>query len=133
METLIPPPSTYPSLLFDPDFGSASSIAHSLECLGVDVTIARSSLDALRLVSEKYHRVVIVIADLANESCLAFLDSMHRTAPRSWLVVANPKVDDELKRIAYHHGADALVGMPVDAQGLAERIAAFQARARPLY
>ncbi len=133
METLIPPPSTYPSLLFDPDFGNARSIARSLERLGIDVVTARTSLDALRLAGEKYHRVVIVIADLANKSCLEFLDSVHRAAPRSWLVVANGKVNDELRRIAFRHGADSLVEMPVDIQALAERISAFQARARPLY
>ena len=133
MEPLIPPPSTYPTLLFDPDLENSHSLANSLKRYGIDVRPALNSSDALQSTRGTYHRVVIVVADLANESCLLFLDSVRRATPRSWLVVANGKVDDELRTIAYRHGADALIGTPVDVHLLVERISAFQARARPWY
>ena len=133
MEPLIPRASFFPTLVFDPNIDNARMIAGSLERRGISVHIAGSAPEALRLAKDVYHRAVIVVADLTDEDCLQLLDSMHRAAPRSWLIVANGRVDRELRKLVYRHGADALVETPVDIGALVQRIASFQARSRPIY
>lgn len=133
MQPLIPDPGFFPTLVFDPDPERARAIAEQLAGRGISVRVAQSAEDALRAVTQTYFRVLFVVADLANESCLRFLDTMRRTTPRSWLIVANARVDAALRSATYRHGGDALIKAPVDVHDLAERISALQARSRPVW
>jgi DNA-binding response OmpR family regulator len=133
MQPLIPDAGFFPTLVFDSDPGSARTIAEQLAGRGVSVRVAQSPEDALRSIRQTYFRVLFVVADLASEECLRFLDAMRRTTPRSWLIVSNARVDTALRGVAYRHGGDALVEAPVDVHDLAERISGFQARSRPVW
>jgi CheY-like chemotaxis protein len=133
MQLLIPHTGFLPTLVFDPDSENARVLAGQLAARGISVRVASSSTGALRAVKDEYFRVVVVVAELANKDCLLFLDSIHRAAPRSWLIVANTKVNRELTALVYRHGGDALVKAQVDPDDLAIRIASFQATSRPAY
>jgi DNA-binding response OmpR family regulator len=133
MQPLIPDAGFFPTLVFDPDPESARTIAEQLAGRGVSVRVAQSPKDALRSIRQTYFRVLFVVADLANEECLRFLDAMRRMAPTSWLIVSNARVDETLRGVTYRHGADALVEAPVDVHDLVERISGFQARSRPIW
>jgi DNA-binding response OmpR family regulator len=133
MEPLIPRPSFLPTLVFDPNVENACAIAARLTTHRISVRVAHSAADALESISDRYFRVIFVVASLKDQQCLRFLDSVHRAAPRSWLVIANECVDRDTAMLVYQHGGDALVRTPVDVHDLANRIASLQAASRPLY
>jgi DNA-binding response OmpR family regulator len=133
MEPLIPRPSFFPTLLFDPNVENACAIAARLTMHRISVRVAHSAADALESINDRYFRVIFVVADLHDRQCLRFLDSVHCAAPRSWLIVADECIDRDAEALVYRHGGDALVGTPVDVHELVDRIASFQAASRPLY
>jgi DNA-binding response OmpR family regulator len=133
MQPLIPDAGFFPTLVFDPDPASARAIAEQLAGRGISVRVAQSAEDALRSARKTYFRVVFVVADLANEDCLRFLDAMRLGAPTSWLIVSNAHLDSALRRAVYRHGGDALLETPVDICDLVERISGFQSRSRPVW
>jgi DNA-binding response OmpR family regulator len=133
MQSLIPDAGFFPTLVFDPDPESARTIAEQLAGRGISVRVAQSAEDALQSSRQTYFRVVFVVADLASEDCLRFLDAMRLAAPTSWLIVSNARVDSALRRVVYRHGGDALLETPVNVCDLVERISGFQARSRPIW
>jgi DNA-binding response OmpR family regulator len=132
MQPLIPDAGFFPTLVFDPDPDNARTIAAQLAGQRVSVRVVHSAEEALQSASRMYFRVLFVVADLNNKACLRFLNELHRTTPRSWLIVSNAHADKTLESIVYRHGGDALVKSPVDIHDLVERISCFQARSRPL-
>jgi hypothetical protein len=73
------------------------------------------------------------VADLADPHCLRFLDEISRAAPRTWLIVAHPIIEEEMRNLIRHHGGDALVATPIDVRDVARRVHAFQVPSRPYF
>jgi DNA-binding response OmpR family regulator len=133
MQPLVHHASFFPTLLVDPDRDSSRTIKRLLEQQGVAVRVAPNAVKALEFAEHAHFRVIVVMANLADKDCLRFLESMHRATPRSWIIVANGTVDRALTILAYGHGADAVVEVPLDPRDVAERIRCFQSTSRPSY
>ena len=121
----------FPTLLFDPEMAPAGQLAARLQEHHIHVAVTLSAEDALQSAKGGHFRVLVVAADAGNRDSLRFLHTLRRAAPRSWLVVMNPKIDRITEALLRRHGADAVVRAPVDIEELARRISLLQVRLRP--
>lgn len=118
--------------IFDPDLESAARLAARMESSGFKVERRADADEFVEMVRHGDFRTIVVVADLENTACARFLDRLRRTAPSSWLIVANMSVGPAISRLARRHDIDVLLPAPVDAEELMRRVAALQAHARSL-
>ena len=122
-----------PVLLLDPHTERAVALAAHLESNGFPTRIERTGAGAQSAIKEAYFATLIVIADLDDKACLAWLEALRRIASRSWMIVVSPRCDTKTCNLIYRHGGDACVTAPVSIDDLTKRLTAFQSRPRPLY
>jgi DNA-binding response OmpR family regulator len=122
-----------PVLLLDPEMNSAAELAARLESNGFPTRIECTGADAQAAIKGAHFATLIVIANLDDRACLAWLDDLRRAAARSWMIVISPQCDAKTCSLIYRHGGDACVTAPVSVDELTTRLTAFQSRARPLY
>lgn len=121
-----------PVLLLDPQTESAAELAAHLELNGFPTRIESSAAGARAAVERSYFATMIVMANLDDSACLAWLDELRRSAARSWMIVVSHRCDTKACKLIYRHGGDACITAPVSIQELTRRLAAFQLRARTL-
>jgi len=105
--------SPMPVLLIDPDMDRATELATQLALNGFATRIESTGASAQSAIKEGYFATLIVIADLDDKACLAWLDDLRRTASRSWMIVVSPRCDTKTCNLIYRHGGDACVTAPV--------------------
>jgi DNA-binding response OmpR family regulator len=125
--------SPFPALLLEPDQAKAVQLASRLQAAGFEIRIEAGADSALQAQRQSFFFALIVIADLADQDCLATLDAFRRRSPRSWMIVATPDCDDQACNLIHRHGGDACISLPVDSDDLISRLDAFQSRARPSF
>lgn len=123
----------FPSLLFDPDAERAQKLATGLRDEGLPVEIAASAAAMLSTAREKYIRTLVVVVDLDDADCLAFLDQLRQSAPGSWIVAIGARADEDALAIARRHGVDSLLVLSAPMPELSFRISSLQLRSRPRF
>ena len=129
---MIPPDdaSAFPVLLLEPHTQNAIDVASCLAAAGFELRICNDARSALQAVNEAFFSVLIVMADLTNRDCLITLGALRKRAPRSWIVVGSPRLDEHAYHLVHRCGGDACVATPLAMQDLVIRLEAFQRRAR---
>jgi DNA-binding response OmpR family regulator len=122
-----------PVLLLDPEKDRAAKLAAQLELNGFPTRAECSGAGALEAIKDEYLATLIVIADIDDKDCLAWLDELRRAAGRVWMIVISSRCDTNTCNLIYRHGGDACLAAPVSIDDLTRRLTAFQLRARPLY
>src|SRR5260370_6599866 len=82
-----------PVLLLDADMGRANKLATQLASKDFTTRIENTGASAQSAIKEGYFATLIVIADLEDKACLAWLEDLRRTASRSWMIVVSPRCD----------------------------------------
>lgn len=122
-----------PVLLLEPHTQNAIDVASWLAAAGFELRICNDARSALQAVNEAFFSALIVMADLTNRDCLVTLRALRKRAPRSWIIVGTPHLDEHAYNLIHRHGGDACVAAPLSVQDLAIRLEAFQRRARPSF
>ena len=122
-----------PVLLLDPEMDRAPKLAAQLELIGFPTRAECSGARALEALKDAYFATLIVIADIDDKDCLAWLDELRRAAGRVWMIVITSPCDTNTCNLIYRHGGDTCLAAPVSIDDLTRRLTAFQLRARPLY
>jgi DNA-binding response OmpR family regulator len=130
METSLWDTDLLPIMSFDPDIARARRLAAHLDLGGLSMEVAPTTAAMLAEVHEKRVHTLVVVADLDEAVCLAFIDELRRSAPHSWLVVASPRADAVAEALVHRHGVDALISMPILLPEFISRLTALQLRAR---
>jgi DNA-binding response OmpR family regulator len=121
-----------PVLLLDPEMERATKLAAQLELIGFPTHAEGSGAGALQALKDAYFATLIVVADLDDKDCLAWLDDLRRAATRVWMIVIRPQCDTSTCHLIHRHGGDACLAAPVPIDDLTRRLTAFQIRARPV-
>lgn len=123
----------FPALLLEPNRENAVELASRLEAAGFSIRVEGSASAALQALRESYFFALILVADIADQDCLATIETLRRKAPRSWMIVATPDDDVDACKRVYRCGGDACVALPVSLDDLISRLDAFQLRSRPSF
>jgi len=123
----------FPALLLEPNRANALKLASGLEAAGFNIRIEGDAPAALQALRESFFFALVVVADLADEDCLAALETLRRKAPRSWMIVAAPDDAADACDVVYRRGGDACVALPISLDDLISRLDAFQLRSRPSF
>jgi|SRR5271168_1606831 len=121
-----------PVLLLDPQMGRAHGIVAHLALSGFPVRIESTGSGALQAVKEAHFSTLLVIADLDDNACLDWLDTLRHAAARSWMIVLSPRCDTETRNLVYRHGGDACMSAPPAIEGLIRTLRVFERHTRPL-
>src|SRR5271163_4646932 len=98
MQIQTTPTMRAPVLLLDPQTGRAQGIAAHLALTGCPIRIESTGSGAQKAVREAHFATLIVVADLDENACLDWLDTLRRAATRSWMIVLSPRCDIEMRR-----------------------------------
>jgi len=121
-----------PVLLLDPQTGRAYGIAAHLALSGFPIRIESTGSGAQKAVKGAHFATLIVVANLDEDACLHWLDTLRRAATRSWMIVLSPRCDIELRSLVYRHGGDACMRAPPSIDDLVRTLRVFERRTRPL-
>lgn len=125
--------SPFPVLLLEPNAANAAQLASRLQAAGFEIRIEERADSARQAQRQSFFSVLIMIADLMDQDCLATLDTLRRGSPRSWMIVATSNCDAHACNVIHRHGGDACIALPIDLDDLIARLDAFQVRARPSF
>jgi DNA-binding response OmpR family regulator len=120
-------------LLLEPMPRNAARLAARLKAAGFSARIEGNTELALQALRKSFFFAVIVVTDLTDEESLASLQTLRRTARRSWIIVAASQCDIHTCDLIHRHGGDACISLPISADDLIDRLDAFQLRERPSF
>lgn len=120
-------------LLLRPSEENAARLAAELETAGFSARIVANADLASQALRKSFFFALIVVADLTQKEGLSTLQTLRRSARRSWLIVAAPQCDIHTCDLIHRYGADACVSLPISAAELIDRLDAFQLRERPSF
>ena len=122
-----------PVLLLDPEMDRAAKLAAQLELIGFPIRTENTGAGALAALKDSFFATLLVMADIDDKDCLAWLDDLRRAAGRVWMIVISTRCDTNTCNLIYRHGGDVCLAAPVSIDVLTKRLTAFQSHTRPLY